>query len=53
MDFLQIRELILPLKKPILVYINNGSATPVKGGHAIYLVYVILAQISPVANPAF
>ena len=34
-----------------LVYVNNGSANPVKGGHAIYLEYVILAQILPVANP--
>ena len=34
-----------------LVYVNNGSANPVKGGNAIYLEYVILAQILPVANP--
>ena len=34
-----------------LVYNNNGSVTLVKGGHAIYLEYVILAQILPVANP--
>ena len=34
-----------------LVYINNGSVTPVKGGHAIYLEYVILTKILPVANP--
>ena len=34
-----------------LVYINNGSVTPVKGVHAIYLEYVISAQILPVANP--
>ena len=34
-----------------LVYINNGSVTPVKGGHVIYLEYVILTQILPVANP--
>ena len=34
-----------------LVYISNGSVTPVKGRHAIYLEYVILAQILPVANP--
>ena len=56
MDFLEIRELILLLKKAnflvnTLVYVNNGSANPVKGGHAIYLEYVILAQILPVANP--
>ena len=35
-----------------LVYINNGSVTPVKGRHAIYLEYMILAQILPVANPS-
>ena len=34
-----------------LVCINNGSVTRVKGGHAIYLEYAILAQILPVANP--
>ena len=34
-----------------LVYINNGSVTLVKGRHAIYHEYVILAQILPVANP--
>ena len=27
-----------------LVYVNNGSITPVKGGHAMYLDFVILAQ---------
>ena len=35
-----------------LVYVNNGSITPVKGGHAMYLDFVILAQILPVANPS-
>ena len=36
-----------------LVYINNGTVSAVKGGHAIYLDFfnVILAQILPVANP--
>ena len=34
-----------------LVYVNNGSITPVKGGHAMYLEFVILAQILPMANP--
>ena len=34
-----------------LAYINNGSVTPVKGGHAIYLEYAILAKILPMANP--
>ena len=33
-----------------LVYINNGSLTPVKGGHAIFFEYVILAKILPMAN---
>ena len=35
-----------------LVYVNNGSITPVKGGHAMYLDFVILAQILSVANPS-
>ena len=35
----------------ILVNVNNGSVTPVKGGHALYLDFVILAQILPVADP--
>ena len=34
-----------------LVYVNNRSITPVKGGHATYLDFVILAQILPVVNP--
>ena len=34
-----------------LVYINNGSITPVKGGHGIYLEFVILAQILPIPPP--
>ena len=34
-----------------LVYVNNGSITSVKGGHAMYLDFVILAQILSVANP--
>ena len=34
-----------------LVYVNNGSITPIKGGHAMYLDFVILAQILPAANP--
>ena len=33
-----------------LVYVNNGSITPVKGGHAMYLEFVILRQILPMAN---
>ena len=34
-----------------LVLVNNGSIMPVKGGHAMYLDFVILAQILPVPNP--
>ena len=34
-----------------LVYVNNGTITPVKGGQAMYVKFVILAQIMPVANP--
>ena len=34
-----------------LVYVNNRSITPVKGGHATCLDFVILAQILPVVNP--
>ena len=30
---------------------NNSSVTPIKGGHAIYLEFVIIAQILAVANP--
>ena len=34
-----------------LLYVHNDSITSVKGGHAMYLDFVILAQILPVANP--
>ena len=34
-----------------LVYVNQGSISTVKGGHAIYLELVILGQLMPVANP--
>ena len=34
-----------------LVYINQGSISTVKCGHAIYLEFVILGQLMPVANP--
>ena len=37
--------------KNTLVYVHNGTITPVKGGHAMYLEFVILAQIMSVANP--
>ena len=33
-----------------LVYVNNGSITPIKGGHAMYLEFVIIGQILSVAN---
>ena len=46
----------LPIVKPnfpenSIVYVNNGSITPVKGGHARYLEFVILAQTLRMANP--
>ena len=34
-----------------LCYVNQGSISQVKDGEAIYLEYVILGQIMPVANP--
>ena len=34
-----------------LVYVNQGSVSQMKDGEAIYLEYVVLAQIMPVANP--
>ena len=34
-----------------LVCVNSGTITPVKGGHAMYVEFVIFAQIMPVANP--
>ena len=34
-----------------LFYINQGPVSTVKGGHAIYLEFVINAQLVPVANP--
>ena len=34
-----------------LVYINQGSISTVKRVHAIYLEFVILGQLIPVANP--
>ena len=33
------------------VYVNNETITSVKGGRAMYINFVILAQIMPVANP--
>ena len=37
--------------KNTLVYVNDGTITPVKGGNAMYFEFAILAQIMPVANP--
>ena len=37
--------------KNTFAYINNGSITPVKGSHAMYLEFVILAQILPMTKP--
>ena len=33
-----------------LVYVNNGSITTVKGGHAMYLEFVIIGPILPMGN---
>ena len=34
-----------------LVYVNQGLVSIFKGGHAIYLKFVIIAQLMPVTNP--
>ena len=34
-----------------LVYVNQGSISQMKNGEVIYLEYVALGQIMPVANP--
>ena len=34
-----------------MVHVNQESISTVKGGHAIYLQFVILGQLMPVANP--
>ena len=34
-----------------LVYVNQGSISTVNGGHAIYLEFVIIGQLMPIANP--
>ena len=47
-------DLIIPkanFPKNTLVYVNQGSISQMKDGEAIYLEYVVLAQIMPVANP--
>ena len=46
----------LTIKKPnfpenTLVYVNQGSISPIKGEQAIYLEFIILGQILPFANP--
>ena len=54
--FFNVQRSELTIKKPnfldnTLVYFNNGSISTVKGGYAIYLEFVILGQLMPVANP--
>ena len=56
MGFSRIREQIATIGKPnfpenTLVYVNNGSIMPAKGDHAIYLKFIIIGQILPMANP--
>ena len=34
-----------------MVYVNQGSISTVNGGHAIYLEFVIIGQLMPIANP--
>lgn len=46
----------LTIQKPnfpgnTLIYISQGSISTVKGDHVIYLEYVILGQLMPLANP--
>ena len=55
-DFLENQRADLSIKKlnfpkNTLVYMNNSSVTLINGGHAIYLEFVIIAQILLVANP--
>ena len=33
------------------VYVNQGSISPVKNGYAIYLDFIVMTQIVPLANP--
>ena len=33
------------------VYVNQGSISTVKGGHAVHLEFVIIGQLMPIANP--
>ena len=34
-----------------MIYVNQGSISTVKGGHAIYREFVIIGQLMPIANP--
>ena len=34
-----------------LVYVNQGSISTASGGHAIYLEFMIIGQLMPIANP--
>ena len=54
--FFNDQRIDLTIPKPIfaenrLVYVNQGAISAVKGGHAIYLEFVINGQIMPIANP--
>lgn len=33
------------------MYVNQGRISPVKGGHAVYLEFVVIGQTMPIANP--
>ena len=33
------------------MYVNQGSISPVKNGYAIYLDFIVMTQIVPLANP--
>ena len=50
--FLMIIEVIWPSQKSTFLYVNQGSVSLVKGsGQAIYLEFVVIGQLMPVANP--
>ena len=54
--FFKYQRTDLTIEKPnfpenTLVYVNNGSITPVKGSYATYLEFAIIGQILPMANP--
>ena len=53
--FFDVQRSDLTIPKPnfpekTLVYVNQGSISTAKGGHAIYLAFVIIGQLMPVAN---